>query len=260
MGVVEILVLDEADRMLDMGFIRDVRRIIAQVPKQRQTLLFSATMPDAVAELAQSILHDCVRIEVTPAASTVTRVEQRVLFVARADKPRLLAELLKDRAVGRAIVFTRTKHGANRVAEHLRRRGVNADAIHGNKSQGARQRVLAGFRSGTLHTLVATDIAARGIDVDGITHVINFDLPNEPESYVHRIGRTARAEADGVALSLCDAEEVAYLRAIEKTIRRSVPVDEDHAYHAAVIVTRQAPSAAGARSFGGGRHRRRLPR
>jgi ATP-dependent RNA helicase RhlE len=232
---IEIFVLDEADRMLDMGFIRDVRKITAALPRRRQTLLFSATMPDAVAALADSILGDFERVEVTPVASTAARIAQKVLFVARDDKRRLLAELLRDRTVARAIVFTRTKHGANRVVEQLQKSGLSAEAIHGNKSQAARQRALGEFRAGRVRTLVATDIAARGIDVDGITHVINFDLPNEPESYVHRIGRTARAGAEGIALSFCDADEVTYLKAIEKTIRGSVPVEEAHPYHAPAV-------------------------
>jgi ATP-dependent RNA helicase RhlE len=235
LAAVEAFVLDEADRMLDMGFIHAVRRIVALLPAKRQTLLFSATMPDAVAGLAARLLSDPVRVEVTPAATTAERVEQRVLFVEKANKRGLLLELLRDRAVARALIFTRTKHGANRVAEQLVKAGVRADAIHGNKSQNARQRALEGFRSGHLRALVATDIAARGIDIDGITHVINFDLPNEPESYVHRIGRTARAGAEGIALSFCDAEERAYLRDIEKVIRQAVPVDAAHPFHAAHI-------------------------
>jgi ATP-dependent RNA helicase RhlE len=235
---VEFFVLDEADRMLDMGFIHDVRRIVAQLPAKRHTMLFSATMPPLVAGLAQSILDDAVRVEVTPQATTVERIEQKVLFVDHGDKRKLLVDLLQDRNIGRAIVFTRTKHGANRVAEQLQKSGVPADAIHGNKSQGARQRALEEFRTGRLRTLVATDIAARGIDIDGVTHVINFDLPNEPESYVHRIGRTARAGADGIALSFCGADEVAYLKAIERTIRQPVPVDDGHAYHAPDIARR----------------------
>ncbi|MCR6631680.1 MAG: DEAD/DEAH box helicase [Magnetospirillum sp.] len=229
---VEMLVLDEADRMLDMGFIHAVRKIAAKLPKKRQTLLFSATMPDSVADLAAGLLADPVRVEVTPVATTAEKIEQKVMFVTRENKRILLVELLKDKAVSRAIVFTRTKHGANRVAEQLSKSGVAADAIHGNKSQGARQKALNAFKSGDIRALVATDIAARGIDVDGVTHVINFELPNEPESYVHRIGRTARAGAEGIALSLCDAEEVAYLRQIEKTIRMTVPVDVDHDWHA----------------------------
>ena len=242
LDAVEIFVLDEADRMLDMGFIRDVRKVVAALPAQRQTLLFSATMPEAVVELAHSILRDAERIEVAPQSTTVERIAQRVLFVERADKRRLLADLLQDGTMERTIVFARTKHGADRVADHLKKAGVPADAIHGDKSQSARVRALEAFRSGDLRALVATDIAARGIDIDGITHVINFDLPNEPESYVHRIGRTARAGTDGSAVSFCDAEEVAYLKAIEKTIRQPVPADHGHAYHAAEVADLHASS------------------
>ncbi len=240
---VEVFVLDEADRMLDMGFIRDVRAIVAKLPTERQTLMFSATMPEEIMSLAKSILRDYERIEVTPPSTTVERIEQRVMFVARDDKRKLLIDLLKDKTVTRALVFTRTKHGANRVSEQLQKAGVNADAIHGNKSQGARQRSLATFKSGKVRVLVATDIAARGIDVDGISHVINFELPMEPESYVHRIGRTARAGAVGMAFSFCDAEEVGQLRAIERLIRQPVPVDISHAYHAAHIATRSEKSS-----------------
>ncbi len=239
---VEIFVLDEADRMLDMGFIHDVRRVIAKLPAQRQTLLFSATMPADIARLAGSILKDPATVSVAPVASTAERVDQWVLFVEQADKRALLGEVLKDASIRRAIVFTRTKHGANRLAEQLGRMGVGADAIHGNKSQTARQRALADFSNGKVRVLVATDIAARGIDIDGITHVINYELPNVAESYVHRIGRTARAGAEGVALSFCDVEERAYLRDIEKLIRRSVPVVPDHPYRS--TVTELRPSAA----------------
>ncbi len=243
---VEILVLDEADRMLAMGFVRDVRKIAALVPIRRQTLLFSATMPAAVAGLADSLLTEHVRVEVAPVATTAERIDQRVLFVSRENKRHLLTTLVKSKEASRTIVFARTKHGANRVAEHLRMEGMTAEAIHGNKSQSARQRALDEFRSGRVRILVATDIAARGIDVDGVTHVINFELPNEPESYVHRIGRTARAGRDGVALALCDAEEVAYLRAIERTIRQPVPVDEGHPFHAADIARlHQLPGRSG---------------
>ena len=185
---VEVAVLDEADRMLDMGFIHDVKKIVARLPKQRQTLLFSATMPADITRLAAGILRDPARVEVTPAASTVERAEQRVMFVERGDKRDLLCAMLKDRALARVLVFTRTKHGANKVAEQLGRAGYRADAIHGNKSQGARQRALEGFRAGHVRVLVATDIAARGIDIEGITHVVNYELPNVPETYVHRIG------------------------------------------------------------------------
>src|SRR5262245_29234402 len=225
---VELFVLDEADRMLDMGFIHDIRRIVGKLPRQRQTLLFSATMPREIEELAQSMLRDPVRVAVTPQATTVERIAQRVVFVDRSGKPALLAELLRDEPIDRALIFTRTKRGADRVVRDLAKRGLAAEAIHGNKSQNARERVLAAFRDGKVRTLVATDIAARGIDVEGISHVVNYDLPNIPESYVHRIGRTARAGADGVAISFCDGEERAYLRDIEKLIRMAIPASGQH--------------------------------
>ena len=230
---VSVFVLDEADRMLDMGFIHDVKRVIAKLPATRQSLLFSATMPPDVERLAGGILKTPERVEVTPQATTVERIEQRVLFVDSADKRALLADVLKDPAIARALVFTRTKHGANRVAEQLDKLGVAADAIHGNKSQSARQRALDDFRRGKTRVLVATDIAARGIDIDGITHVINYELPNVPESYVHRIGRTARAGADGIALSFCDGSERAFLKDIEKLTRQRLAVVEDHRFHRA---------------------------
>ena len=232
---VEILVLDEADRMLDMGFVRDVRKIVAQVPAKRRTLLFSATLPDSVAELAAGLLTNPVRVAVTPPSTTVERVDQRVLFVDRADKPELLRELFRDGGLAKAIVFTRTKHGANKVAERLAKAGIAAEAIHGNKSQNARQRALDAFKAGRVRALVATDIAARGLDVEAVSHVINFELPDEPEAYVHRIGRTARAGRDGVALSFCEAEEVGNLRDIERTIRQPVPVDATHSFHSDTI-------------------------
>jgi ATP-dependent RNA helicase RhlE len=233
--------------MLDMGFIHDVRKISAKLPARRQTLLFSATMPAAIAGLAGDILHDAERVAITPAATTVERISQRVLFVAKGDKRSLLSSLLKDRSIKRTIVFARTKRGANRVAEHLAKCGIRSDAIHGNKSQGARQRALEDFRAGRLRALVATDIAARGLDIDDVTHVVNFDLPMEPESYVHRIGRTARAGAAGTALSFCDADEVTLLRAIEKTIRQPVPVDDSHPFHAGPIAQlHRVPVKAGA--------------
>ena len=220
---VEVFVLDEADRMLDMGFIHDIRRIVTKLPAKRQTLFFSATMPREITELANSMLKDPVRVSVTPAATTVDRVDQRVILVDRAAKPALLAKLLRSEPIDRVLVFTRTKHGADKVVRSLQKSQIAAEAIHGNKSQNQRERVLAAFRTGKVRTLVATDIAARGIDVEGISHVVNFDLPNIPESYVHRIGRTARAGADGIAISFCDGEERAYLRDIEKLIRISIP-------------------------------------
>jgi ATP-dependent RNA helicase RhlE len=223
LGRVEYLVLDEADRMLDMGFIHDIRKIVAHLPTARQTLFFSATMPQQIAELAKQMLRDPVRVAVTPAATTAERVEQRVIHVERGAKAATLADLLHDPAVDRALVFTRTKHGADKVVRGLAKAGIAAHAIHGNKSQNQRERVLGEFRTGKIRTLVATDIAARGIDVDGISHVVNFDLPNEPETYVHRIGRTARAGATGLAISLCAGEETPYLRAIEKLIRQTIP-------------------------------------
>ena len=223
LGQVEFLVLDEADRMLDMGFINDIRKIVSKLPVKRQTLFFSATMPKDIAELAEQMLRDPARVAVTPVASTVERITQRIIQVDHSAKPALLAQLLKQEPVDRALIFTRTKHGADKVVKGLARAGITADAIHGNKSQNHRERVLAAFRSGEIRTLVATDIAARGIDVDGISHVVNFDLPNVPETYVHRIGRTARAGADGVAISLVAGEEIAYLRDIEKLIRITCP-------------------------------------
>ncbi|MFE8596666.1 DEAD/DEAH box helicase [Archangium violaceum] len=227
----EVFVLDEADRMLDMGFIHDVKRVIAALPKKRQTLFFSATMPPEIQGLANSILTNPVRVEVAPVATTAETIDQRLYFVEKEQKRGLLVHLLQtDKAIQRVLVFTRTKHGANRVAKQLEAAGIGAEPIHGNKSQNARERALAAFKSGTCRVLVATDIAARGIDIDGITHVINFDLPNVPETYVHRIGRTGRAGAAGIALSFCDSEERAYLKDIERTIRRRVPVMEAQAY------------------------------
>ena len=219
---VECVVLDEADRMLDMGFIHDIRKIVAKLPVARQTLMFSATMPRTIAELAAQMLRDPAKVSVAPAASTVERVEQRIIRVDRSAKAATLIEVLRRETIDRALIFTRTKHGADKVARNLVRAGIRADAIHGNKSQNQRERALAAFRKGEVRTLVATDIAARGIDVDGVSHVVNFDLPNVPETYVHRIGRTARAGAEGIAISLCDSEEVAFLRDIEKLIGMTI--------------------------------------
>ena len=231
LGHVTHFILDEADRMLDMGFIHDVKKIIRKLPVRRHSMLFSATMPSDVASLAGEILNQPERVEVTPAASTVETVRQLVYFVNSADKPNLLRALLNDRELSRVLVFARTKHRANRVAQKISATGVTADAIHGNKSQNARQGALERFRGGRARVLVATDIAARGLDVDGISHVINFELPHEPESYVHRIGRTARAGASGCALSFCDPGEVPQLRAIEKLTRVALEAVRDQPFH-----------------------------
>ena len=260
LSAVEVFVLDEADRMLDMGFIHDVRAITARLPALRQSLMFSATMPGDVAELVNKLLRDFVRIEVTPSATTVERIDQKMMFVTRDNKRKLLGHILEDRAMQRVIVFSRTKHGANRISEQLAKSGVRTEAIHGNKSQNARQKALDAFKAGKARVLVATDIAARGIDVDGVTHVVNFDLPMEPESYVHRIGRTARASADGVAISFCDGEEISQLRAIEREIRQSVPVDADHPFHEEGLVARGASRGGAPKALRGGRPSGRGPR
>src|SRR5688572_2672850 len=224
---VEVFVLDEGDRMLDMGFINDIRKVIAKLPHKRQNLMFSATMPEPIRALANTILKNPVSVQVTPVSSTVERVEQSVYMVEKRNKPYLLAHLLESIGYSRVLVFTRTKHGADRVVRQLHRAGIASEAIHGNKSQNARQRALANFKSGKTPVLIASDIAARGIDIDEISHVVNYDLPNEPETYVHRIGRTARAGASGVAIAFCDKDERAYLRQIEKLIRATIEVRDD---------------------------------
>ena len=224
---IEIFVLDEADRMLDMGFIPDIRRIVSRLPQKRQTLMYSATMPTEIRQLAAAMLHNPVHVAVNPVASTAESIEQSVYFVPRNNKTALLTHLLKHGEMGRTLVFTRTKHGADKVVKHLDRAGIRAAAIHGNKSQNNRNRALAAFKSKSPPVLVATDIASRGIDVDEITHVINFDIPEVAETYVHRIGRTARAGASGVAVSFCDHEERADLKAIERLIRRPIAVNSD---------------------------------
>jgi ATP-dependent RNA helicase RhlE len=227
---IKMFVLDEADRMLDMGFIHDVRKVIALLPQKKQTLFFSATMPPEITRLSSSILTNPVRVEVTPVSSTAENVEQHIYLVEKNDKRQLLIHLLKNNTIQNALVFTRTKYGADKIAKELYRANIKADAIHGNKTQSARQRALNNFKEGKIRVLVATDIAARGIDVDDLSHVINFELPNVPETYVHRIGRTGRAGQSGSALSFCDMEERSYLRDIHKLIEKTIPVVEGHPY------------------------------
>jgi superfamily II DNA/RNA helicase len=257
---IEVLVLDEADRMLDMGFIHDIRKVVAMLPKERQTLFFSATMPQEITKLADAMLRDPAKVSVTPQATTAERVNQRVILTDKAAKNALLAELLKSEQSDRVLVFTRTKHGADKVVRVLEKSGLKAEAIHGNKSQNNRERTLKAFRDGTLRTLIATDIAARGIDVDGVSHVINYDLPNVPESYVHRIGRTARAGAEGVAISFCDHAEAAYLRDIEKLIRMSIPAENRRtgkAHQAQQVAPHQHKKHGHGGNDGGNRRNRR---
>jgi ATP-dependent RNA helicase RhlE len=248
---IKTLILDEADRMLDMGFIHAIRRVVAKMPKDRQTLLFSATMPDEIRRLCATVLRNPVSVQVAPVASTADQIEQSVYMIEKRNKPALLAHLFHNAPISRGLVFVRTKHGADRVVRHLHSVGIRAEAIHGNKSQNARQRALENFRSGRTPLLIASDVASRGIDVDNISHVINFDLTHEPETYVHRIGRTGRAGATGVAISFCDGEERSNLRAIEKLIRKAIPVRTDHpsysamaaaAPHASAGPSQQAPS------------------
>ena len=226
LGKVEIFVLDEADRMLDMGFINDIRKIIPKLPAQKQTLLFSATMPPEIAKLAANLLHKPARVEVTPPATTVERINQRVIFCRKADKYQLLRKIISEESTELTLVFTRTKHGANKIVDYLTHHKVPSAAIHGNKSQSARELALENFKSGKIKVLIATDIAARGIDVQGVSHVVNYDLPVEAESYVHRIGRTARAGKDGIAISFCDETEEDALRRIERLIKLRLPTDK----------------------------------
>lgn len=237
---ISIFVLDEADRMLDMGFVHDVKRIIAKLPPRRQTLFFSATMPPEIQQLSRTILVNPVKVEVAPASSTADTILQSLYYVERKDKKALLINLLKGKSIRTALVFTRTKHGADKVVKDLNHAGISAEAIHGNKSQNARQRALSNFKSQQTRVLVATDIAARGIDIEELSHVINYELPNIPETYVHRIGRTGRAGANGIAFSFCDAEELAYLKDIHKLLGKSIPVTE----HSLQMINVSARSAA----------------
>ncbi len=249
---VEIFVLDEADRMLDMGFVHDVKRIITKIPAKRQTLFFSATMPAEIQSLANSILNNPVKVEVAAVSSTADTIEQSLYYVEKENKKSLLAYILADKTIETALVFTRTKHGADKVVKDLVRIGIKAEAIHGNKSQNARQRALSNFKNRETRILVATDIAARGIDVDELTHVINYELPNVPETYVHRIGRTGRAGLSGTSFSFCDAEETAELRDIHKLIGKQIPVEQNHPYHTTFtgFTKRPAPQQRPQRSFG----------
>ncbi len=258
-----VFVLDEADRMLDMGFIHDVKKVIAKLPRHRQTLLFSATMPAEIRQLADSILTNPQRVEVTPPASTADTIDQKVYFVDKNNKRNLLVHVLQDEAIKNALVFTRTKHGADKVVKDLQKAGVTAMAIHGNKSQNARQRALQEFKEGKIRTLIATDIAARGIDIDELSHVINYELPNIPESYVHRIGRTGRAGLSGKAIAFCEREEFPFLKDIQKLIGKQVPVVTEHPYamSAAEMPTvsqpQQKPAAGNNSRSGGHRNGRR---
>jgi ATP-dependent RNA helicase RhlE len=227
---IEFFILDEADRMLDMGFIHDVKKVIAKLPEKRQSLFFSATMPREIVDLSNRILTNPLKVEVTPVSSTAETINQVVYFVDKGNKRFLLKEVIEEKGIERSLVFTRTKHGADRVAKTLTSQGISALAIHGNKSQNQRQNALSSFKESKTRVLVATDIAARGIDIDELTHVFNFELPNIPESYVHRIGRTGRAGANGIAISFCDAEERKYLKDIQKLIGMTIPVEDNHSY------------------------------
>ncbi|MBT3294226.1 MAG: DEAD/DEAH box helicase [Verrucomicrobia bacterium] len=260
LGEVEVFVLDEVDRMLDMGFIPDIKRVLSKIPVKRQTLFFSATLPPKMVQLAQTMVRNPVMVTIEPDKPAVERIDQKVLFVGKKDKDALLVSLLNEQSISKALIFTQMKHIANRVTERLGKEGISGAAIHGNKSQSARTRALDGFKSGRFKVLVATDVAARGLDVDDITHVINYDLPMEAETYVHRIGRTARAGAGGDAISFCCSEERAYLRDIEKLLGQQVPAEMEHAYHSdeAFRSTQPAPTNFG-RGQGGGPRRSGRP-
>jgi ATP-dependent RNA helicase RhlE len=265
MRQLEVFVLDEADRMLDMGFIHDVKRVIGMLPSRRQTLFFSATMPREAQDLADRLLYQPETVAVVPPSTTAERVEQEVYFVEKADKRSLLVDVLRDNAMKRVLVFSRTKHGANRIAEHLEKNGTYAAAIHGNKSQNARERALADFKAGKIRVLVATDIAARGIDIDEVTHVVNFDVPEVPETYVHRIGRTARAGASGMAMTFVEVDERGDWRAIVKLTKQDIPIVDGHPYQSTVPMNVTPPAGTaqqkvqqrGREHRSGGGHRRR---
>ena len=239
---IELFVLDEADRMLDMGFIHDVKRIIAELPRERQSLFFSATMPTDIVKLSATILKNPIKVEVTPEVTTAEKVEQQMYMVNYADKRSLLLHILRNQEIISALVFTRTKHGADKVVQFLQKNGHQAQAIHGNKSQNARQKALSDFKGGKIRVLVATDIAARGIDVDDLSHVINYEIPNIPETYIHRIGRTGRAGQSGIALSFCDNTEIMFLRDIQRLISQNIPVVSDHPYAMTDFTPEKAPA------------------